>query len=262
MNPVRISFRSGTEIRAAVFDLDDTLYLERDYVLSGFRHIARLAAPAAARSATELFRFLRMTVEEWQSRGNNLDLLLERYPALRQSWTVEMLVQEYRTHPPVIHFLRGMESLLGDLRRQGAHLAIITDGPPDSQRRKLDALHLPAMVDKTVVTEEYGPAWRKPRPLSFGMVMRQFGCRPDECVYVGDNPARDFEAPRTLGWNTVRLRVRGQLHASVEPLSPDAAPAVECQTVGELRAFLLGRFKARPGAEHTPTGHDREHQTV
>ena len=30
--------------RAIVFDLDDTLYPERDYVLSGFRAIARWAA--------------------------------------------------------------------------------------------------------------------------------------------------------------------------------------------------------------------------
>ena len=44
-------------IRAIVLDLDDTLYLERDYVRSGFTHVAYLEARGLANSA-EVFAFL------------------------------------------------------------------------------------------------------------------------------------------------------------------------------------------------------------
>jgi hypothetical protein len=91
------------------------------------------------------------------------------------------------------------------------------------------------------------------------VVMSQFGCHPESRVYVGDNPSKDFQAPRTLGWNTVRLRVRGQLHQWAEPLSPDAAAHRDCGAVGELRRVLLGRRKARPVAAYEMGVSDHGH---
>ena len=41
-----------------VFDLDDTLYLERDYVKSGFRAVAKTAVKHTGTSADEAFNFL------------------------------------------------------------------------------------------------------------------------------------------------------------------------------------------------------------
>ena len=46
-------------------------------------------------------------------------------------------------------------------------------------------------------------------------------------IYVGDNPAKDFVTPRRLGWQTVRLRVHGQLRFTEEPPSPAYRAAVE-----------------------------------
>ena len=40
------------------FDLDDTLYLERDYVRSGFRAVAEYAVRGADVSAEDAFTFL------------------------------------------------------------------------------------------------------------------------------------------------------------------------------------------------------------
>ena len=54
-------------------------------------------------------------------------------------------------------------------------------------------------------------------------------------VYVGDNPAKDFVAPRALGWRTVRVRRHGQLHHEV-PSGDDVD--VEITSLDQLEAAL------------------------
>lgn len=58
-----------------VFDLHDILYLERDYVLSGFRGAADAAAPTLSASPEELFEHLR-GLFEWDVRSDTFDLFL------------------------------------------------------------------------------------------------------------------------------------------------------------------------------------------
>ena len=65
-------------------------------------------------------------------------------------------------------------------------------------------------------------------------------------TYLADNPAKDFCAPRQLGWETVRFRMPGRLqeHATAQELGH--APALELCGVHELAswvALLEGRVK-------------------
>jgi putative hydrolase of the HAD superfamily len=225
-----------------VFDLDDTLYLERDYVLSSFRHIAKLVAADAGRSAAEIFAYLK---ESWVTpahRGHNLDLLLEKYPGVERAWDARRLIEEYRTHPPTLSLLPGAASMLSELHNAGAHLAVITDGSPESQHAKEKALGLREYFELIVVTDDRGTQFRKPHPYAYERVSEEIECEPRSCVYVGDNPAKDFLAPRLLGWDTVRIRMANQLHAQAEPTANEAAARMECRSIPELRNLLLSRL--------------------
>ena len=221
-----------------VFDMDDTLYLEREYVLSGFRHIAGLVALDARQSPEDIFAFLEASSRKPEHQGHNLDLLLEKYPGLRTVWNVSRLIEEYRRHNPKISPLPGVPSMLSDLREAGAYLAVITDGASQSQHRKAEALQLAARVNLLIVTDDHGIEYRKPHPFAYRKVSEASGCGPEACIYVGDNPAKDFLAPRVLGWETVRIRFPNQLHAQAEPFAPEAAPLVECGGITQLRGFL------------------------
>jgi putative hydrolase of the HAD superfamily len=222
-----------------VFDMDDTLYFEHEYVLSGFRHIAGLVATYARESQEGIFDFLKESATKPEHRGHNLDFLLEEYPGLRSVWNVSSLIEEYRRHDPTISLFPGVSYMLSDLRNAGAYLGVITDGSSLSQHRKVEALQLARQVDMVIVTEDYGTEYRKPNPYAYRKVSDTFGCEPDACVYVGDNPAKDFLAPRVLGWDTIRIRFPNQLHAKVEPLVPEDAPNVECGGIMELRSLLM-----------------------
>lgn len=234
-------FRSGAlskPRKAVVFDMDDTLYLEREYVLSGFRHIAGLVALDARESPEDIFAFLEASSTMPEHQGHHLDFLLEKYPGLRAVWNAGRLIEEYRRHNPRISLLPGVGSMLSDLRDAGAYLAVITDGASQSQHRKAEALQLAAQVNLLIVTDDHGIEYRKPHPYAYRRVSEASGCGPKACIYVGDNPAKDFLAPRVLGWDTVRIRFPNQLHAQAEPLAPEAAPLVECGGITQLRGFL------------------------
>jgi putative hydrolase of the HAD superfamily len=223
-----------------VFDLDDTLYLERHFVRSGFRKIAEVVADAAGALPADVYRFL------WQGflrggRGRSFDELMRRWPSIESVYSVGDLVGLYRTHPPAIRPLPEAVATLRDLRSMGSKLAVISDGPLTSQRAKLAALGLADWFDEVILTDQRGSEYRKPHPWAFEELGSRLAVRPEESVYVGDNPHKDFIAPNRLGWDTVRLRRRGQLHLRVEPAASIAAPAKEIVRLSELSTGILDR---------------------
>jgi len=199
----------------AVFDVDDTLYLEREYVRSGFA-----AVGTWARTNVGL-----VDVEEsaWRAfvggqRGRVFDTVLEAH-GIRDADLVASMVEVYRRHQPDIALEPDARRCLEALRPR-MPLAVVTDGPATSQRAKISALGLPELASIVVVTDELGPGRGKPHPLAFETVEQAIGVDGSRCTYVADNPAKDFAAPRSLGWRTVRVRRAGGLHAAA-PSSDD-----------------------------------------
>jgi putative hydrolase of the HAD superfamily len=210
--------------RLIVFDLDDTLYLERDFVRSGFRAVeALLGRRGFFEAAWRRFRA--------GERGTIFDGALADLGVCRTRSLIRRLVARYRTHPARIRLCRDAARFLR--RPPQAHLAIISDGPLAAQRTKVRALRLRGLVHAVVLTARLGQRYAKPHPRAFRTVMRRFRASPADCLYVADNPAKDFDAPRALGWRFVRLRRAGGLHANV------ASPGIpEIRSCDELTRWL------------------------
>lgn len=225
-----------TPPRGVVFDLDDTLYLERDYVASGFRRVAGLIAQRAGGTVEDWVT--RIQASSTGPRGMTFDRLLAAHPRLTRHFDLAELVASYREHEPSIRPLPGMVELLAGLEAEGASLGIITDGPPQSQTRKLRALDLGRWIDTAILTGLWDRSDWKPSPRAFEHLARLWGLAPGALTYVGDNPVKDFFAPRRLGWSTVRLRLSGQLHAHAEGPSADHSAHREARSVAELSGVL------------------------
>ncbi len=225
-------------LRVFVFDLDDTLSLESDYIRSGFLHVAAIVAETSAYTQAEVFSFLWTCFENGVT-GNTFDLLLKEYPEIADHRTVPQLVNEYRNHKPALSLLGGVEAMLGSLRSTGAHLALVTDGPAASQRAKYQQLGLDRYTEIAVFTDEKGTEFRKPHLWAFETVQSRFSFPPDQFVYIGDNPEKDFAAPRQLGWHTVRVRMPAQRRHAQEAHSPEYAPDLELVSIPELHEYLL-----------------------
>lgn len=199
------------DVDVIVVDIDDTLYLERDYVRSGFAAVDRWA-----RSELGIADF---AAEAWSAfeagkRGQIFDEALRWCGWKPDSSVVAEMVERYRSHTPTIALMPDARSAL-DHWVQTAALAAVTDGPLASQRAKATALALESWVPLIVFTATLGPDMGKPHPAAFELVQERIGVEGRRCVYIADNPHKDFKAPKRLGWRTVRVRRRQGLHENV-----------------------------------------------
>ena len=200
------------DIKLVVFDMDDTLFLERSYVESGFRAVGEVLArdyrvPSFYEAAWKLF--------ELGERGDIFDSVLGGASQPLPRDIVERCVGIYRDHEPQIELLEDSLAMLRACRPR-FQTGLITDGPRNSQRAKVRSLNLNRLIQRIVVTDEHGSGWPKPAPKAFEALQDWFDVRGEECLYIGDNPKKDFVAGHALGWRTVRVRRPGGLHANVD----------------------------------------------
>ena len=183
------------KISGVIFDLDDTLYSEREYVKSGFKAVAEYLGDAAY--ATHLWN-------HFENGSLAIDSLL--HDLQREGEKAEVL-RVFRYHQPTIHLYDGVAELIGELRKKGIKIGIITDGRPEGQHNKINALGLEEIVDDIIITDELGGSqFRKPCDIAFRILQTRWKLPASEMVYVGDNPAKDFQAPQQLGMKSVWVK--------------------------------------------------------
>jgi putative hydrolase of the HAD superfamily len=221
-------------LKALVFDLDDTLFAEETYVRSGFQAVADWLEGAGLLSADQAF------AEMWSAhvrgeRGRIFDALLAARPACGQV-SVSDLVQVYRAHAPDIKFYPGIEALLDEAVARSLRVAVISDGFLLAQQQKAQALGLSRWADPILFTDQWGRPFWKPNPAPFRKVQETLQVGPAEIVYIGDNPAKDFQAPNSLGWQTIHLVMPGQFAMS----QPGAPAKIRANGVPELRVQIFG----------------------
>ena len=176
-------------IELVVFDLDDTLYSEKDYVRSGYRKVAAyFNRPELANRMWEVF----------EQGGKAIDAALEEAGLADQK---EQALRIYREQDPDIQLYPGVSELLDRLRRE-KKVGVITDGRPEGQRAKLRALGI--QVDQVIVTDELGGlAYRKPNQTAFRLMQQALNVPFPRMAYIGDNPRKDFIAPEALGMRSI-----------------------------------------------------------
>jgi len=222
-------------LRAVVFDLDDTLYPERAFVLSGFRAVAMWAEEHLGVSAdqvlTELYQLF-----EGGIRGNTFNHWLESHGLKAEDWVPQM-VQVYREHEPHIEPYPEVPGLLRRLRLH-YRLGLVSDGYAEVQKRKLTALGLTSCFDVLVFSDEWGREAWKPNSKPFEIALERLKVTGPEAVYVADNPLKDFLGARQVGMWTVRVRRPDGLYSHLEPASSEHAPDVEIETLDRLEIVL------------------------
>lgn len=199
-----------------VFDLDDTLYLERDFVRSGFRAAGAWLEDTAGLSGLEE-RCLALF--ESRCRTRIFDIALDGLEVHNAGAMVPQLVEIYRSHRPEIALTEDADRYLGR-RKDGERYALITDGIAETQAAKVRALGLYERIGHVICTGAWGPGFGKPHPRAFEAVEAWSERSGGSLVYVADNPTKDFVTPRARGWQTVQVLRPERVH-HLEP--PNAA---------------------------------------
>jgi putative hydrolase of the HAD superfamily len=223
--------------QAVVFDLDDTLYPERDYVLSGFRAVADWADAQLRIPRAQGFAELQDLFEQGV-RGATFDRWLGRHD-LASPVIIARLVSIYREHTPTLSPFPGVPELLAGLRRR-CRLGLLSDGYLGVQRAKLAALGLAGYFDAVIFSDAWGrDAW-KPSPIPYAAALRELGVDAGDAVYVADNPAKDFLGARRAGLAAIRLHHPTGEHAHRAPPTPEHAPDFTVASFAALQRLLTG----------------------
>ncbi|WP_374470737.1 HAD family hydrolase [Phenylobacterium sp.] len=205
--------------RALLLDMDDTLYEERSYVLSGFRAVARAIHEHFPHADAEALHAAMVEGLDVQGRGKLFDGALMAFRIEPTPELVQHLVSVYRSHAPDIALWPGVADTLAELRKDW-RLAVVTDGLHLMQARKAEALGLAELVDTVVFCWEHEAP--KPDPRGYREALKRLGAEPAEAVVIGDNPLHDMAAARAIGARSIRVRT-GRF-AAVDPgrWPPDA----------------------------------------
>jgi len=192
-------------IRLVAFDLDDTLYPEREFVRSGFRVVSdylRQAGLVGRPLLAEMEAAFHAGV-----RGHVFEQVLRGVGVEPDAALVATLVAVYRTHAsaygsvrPDIRLFPDADAALAHLAARGLRLGLVSDGPLASQQAKVAALGLAARMDAVILTDSWGRPFWKPHPRAFIELASRLAVAPADCVYVADNPEKDFQGPAAAGW--------------------------------------------------------------
>ena len=96
-----------------------------------------------------------------------------------------------------------MEEILAFSTGAFDNAGILTNGPAEKQRSKINTLGLgrffrPEMI---IVSGEVG--MDKPEPGIFLLAQQRCGAEPGDILYVGDSPRNDMIPAKALGWKTL-----------------------------------------------------------
>jgi len=184
---------------AIIFDLDDTLYSEKQYVQSGFENVAKLF-PEISDANQKLWKYFEEglpAIDEFLIREDIYSEILKK-----------QCVTRYVEHKPKLELFTGMIPMFLRLRGKGKKLCIITDGRVTAQSNKIDALHIKEFFDEIIITDQLAGnalpfAFRKPNIVAFEIMKTRLQIPYSKMVYIGDNKNKDFIAPNKLGMESI-----------------------------------------------------------
>jgi len=213
---------SSREVKAVIFDLDDTLIDAQ----KGFRkahekitqmideHLKQkklnLKKPQILREIRSFDDKMNREVKYdrdkwWQTIVNNLGVNV----ALSKVFIRKLTMAYWHTYVRSSKPYRDTLSTLHYLKKNGLLLGLLsdTDGLKGMKRWRISKLPFTHLFDSIVIAGE-DTAETKPSPEPYELIAGKLGVTASECVFVGDRPFTDIKGAKIAGMKTVLLRRR------------------------------------------------------
>lgn len=223
------------DVGGVVFDLDDTLLDQKEWMLSKLEITwtrARAVLPGR-----EDFLGLGLRIIEEGNRARLFDALCEELGL--DDATRHSLIDTYRAAEPARGRLYDdARPCLMQLRRMGYRLGLLTDNPPASQRLKVRVCGLEPCFDALIYTGELGA--HKPDGQAFAACAQTLGLPADRLAMVGDNLFRDIRGALAAGYrHAFAIQRPGGFFNFNPALARRAGVALEsCTTLSGLHELM------------------------
>lgn len=192
------------KIKAFIFDLDDTLYPQKEFtrqcLLATSGYISEISGADVDFIKINLNRILDEKGIEYKYIFNDLfDIIkFDGVPHLKK------ILELFRTCKPELKLYKNTLEVLNVLKNN-YRLALLTDGYEQVQHYKVKELELNDYFEEILVTFTLGEENRKPSTLPYEVMLNTLGLEAFECVYIGNDPKRDFIACKKLGMKSIRI---------------------------------------------------------
>lgn len=209
--------------KVVVFDLDDTLIQEIDFLKSAYLEIAN-----HLNGGKNLFHEM---MNGYSNGENVFQMLTDKFDI-----SIESLLALYRAHlPKNLPVSNDILNMLVRFKENGYILGIISDGRSISQRNKLTASGLDKYFDMILISEEFGS--EKPQSDNY-VTFHKY--KADSYYYIGDNFKKDFITPNQIGWITIGLLDAGvNIHKQDMTLPKDYYPRYFVKDLLEIESIIL-----------------------
>lgn len=173
-----------------VFDLDDTLISEIDYLYSGIIYIEKFIYETFKIKFKNkiLNEFQNGTKDIWGWTCNELKIGQE---------AKENLIWLYRMHKPNLSLSQELQNLIKFLEEKKATLAILTEGRSITQRLKINSINLGKLP--LFISQEFNAT--KTQPTMFLEIQKLWPNK--KYAYIADNPTKDFIIPNKFNWLSI-----------------------------------------------------------
>jgi len=236
----------STPLRAVFFDIDDTLFSTTEFAQKARRNAIQSMIDIGLRvNVDEALQELNEIIREFTSNhAHHFDKLLQRIPATTYEGINPVLIvaagvigyhqtkyDELHAFPDAVHALQA-------LNNTPLLLGVITAGLAIKQAEKLIRLDLYRYIDprSIFISDQIGIS--KPNPKLFLQACHRSGIRPEETIYVGNDPINDIDPAHDIGMVTVLIQRAGTSIRSVG----NSAPRYRIAAFDELLAILKDDF--------------------
>jgi putative hydrolase of the HAD superfamily len=220
--------------RVVLFDLDDTLC---DYAGARARRLEIAFGIASEQAGVALDADVAVLIEEsiaiHPHSTEHFRELLGRH-GIADAQAVRAAREWYAGHR--FHTLALFDDAIETVAAARAvssveRIGLVTNGPSDTQRCKIDLLGIEPYVDFILVSEEFG-VW-KPEPGIFAEALRLGGAEPGEAIFIGDSAEHDIAGAQAAGIAAIWINPAGR---GWDQRAPE--PARTIGTLAELRELL------------------------
>ncbi len=205
-------------LKAVLFDLDNTLI---DFML-----FKKQSSQAAIRAMIEA----GLPIDE-EKANKILFEMYEQYGIENQKIFERFLKKvtgkvDYRVLANGVAAYRKMKSgylapypkvraTLIKLKTKGMILGIVSDAPRMQAWLRLAETNLTEFFDIVIALEDTGKL--KPSKMPFKQAIKKLGLKPDEILFVGDNPERDIKGAKNIGMMTALARYGQMFKGKTRP---------------------------------------------
>ena len=230
-------------IKAVFFDVDDTLYSQRQPFDRAFEE---LLAPHYDLPCAELYVHYKEHTDEIYHHFMNGEWTLDQVAIYR----LQTAMKDYGIDYPDEDCLRFQDAYFSNQQsitlsdtikemltylKDKVLIGVITNGQSEHQRRKMGVLKLQDYMPAENILVSTETPYSKPDPRLFKVMEERFSLAPEECLYIGDALLNDMQGAKSAGWETIYLNRRNTMPNAEEEKNVDLMVMTEEELLEEIK---------------------------